>query len=180
MPEPGRMIEESVSHALRLAQSWTGWDGTPIPVDDRVYTPHKAVRRIADHLIDHLAEVEARLAGVPTIPDHWHASAITTPSDLAPFTAEDLAEATSRLSRLAQIWVVRLDSLTGEQLDRVTPGAWTIREIAEHLSDTYYADAVGMIGEEPAGSAGGHEFHRRSGGIASEQPGERLVGGSQV
>ncbi|BCY08085.1 hypothetical protein [Actinoplanes sp. L3-i22] len=145
MAEPGRMIEQAVSRALHLAQSWTGWDGTPIPVDDRVYTPHKAIRRIGDHLIDHLAEVEARLAGVPTIPDHWHASAITTPGDLAPFTGEDLAEATSRLTRLAQIWVVRLGALTEEQLDRASPGAWTIREIAGHLSDTYYADAVGDL-----------------------------------
>ncbi|WP_436536623.1 hypothetical protein [Actinoplanes sp. HUAS TT8] len=145
MGEPGRSIEESVARALDLARSWTGWDGVPIPVDDRVYTPHKAIRRITDHLIDHLAEVEARLAGVPTIPDHWHASAITTPGDLAAFTEEDLAEATSRLTRLAQIWVVRLDSLTEEQLDAVTPGAWTIRAIAEHLSDTYYADAVGDL-----------------------------------
>jgi hypothetical protein len=145
MPEPGRMIEESVSHALRLAQGWTTWNGTPIPVDGRVYTPHKAIRRIGDHLIDHLAEVEARLAGVPTIPDHWHASAITTPGDLAAFTPEDLAEATSRLTRLAQIWKVRLEALTAEQLDQATPGAWTIREIAEHLSDTYYADAVGTL-----------------------------------
>ncbi|WP_229830250.1 hypothetical protein [Actinoplanes ianthinogenes] len=134
-----------MSHALRLAQSWPAWDGVPIAVDDRVYTPHKAVRRIADHLIDHLAEVEARLAGVPTIPDHWHASGITTAADLAPFTEEDLAEASSRLTRLAQIWVVRLDSLDGERLDRAEPGAWTIREIAEHLSDTYYADAVGDL-----------------------------------
>ncbi|GAA2879682.1 hypothetical protein Acy02nite_26200 [Actinoplanes cyaneus] len=149
MPEPSRMIEESVSHALRLAQSWTGWDGTPIPADDRVYTPHKAIRRITDHLIDHLAEVEARLAGVPTIPDHWHASAITTPGDLAPFTKEDLAEATSRLTRLAQIWTVRLESLTEQQWDQATLGAWTIREIVEHLADTYYADAVGNLASTP-------------------------------
>ncbi|MBB4741103.1 hypothetical protein BJY16_004562 [Actinoplanes octamycinicus] len=140
------MIEQAVSHALRLARSWPAWDGTPIPVDDRVFTPHKVVRRIADHLIDHLAEVEARLAGVPTIPDHWHASASTTPGDLAPFTEADLDEARSRLTRLAQIWVVRLDSLSEERLDREEPGAWTIRQIAEHLSDTYYADAVGELG----------------------------------
>ncbi|KUL31942.1 hypothetical protein [Actinoplanes awajinensis] len=143
------MIEQAVSHALRLAQSWPHWDGTPIPADDRFYTPHKAIRRIGDHLIDHLAEVEARLAGVPTIPDRWHASAITTPGDLAVFTAADLAEAESRLTRLAQIWTVRLAGLTAEQLDHREPGAWTIREIAEHLSDTYYADAVGWLSEVP-------------------------------
>jgi HAMP domain-containing protein len=139
------MIEQAVADVLRTAQSWTNWDGTPIPIDDRVYTPHKAIRRTADHLIDHLAEVEARLAGVATIPDHWHASAITTAADLAPFTAADLAEATSRLTRLAQIWAVRLDALSEERLDRVEPDTWTIRAIAEHLSSTYYANAVGDL-----------------------------------
>src|ERR671918_235101 len=106
--EPAEAIQEMVDHVLHLADTWTRWDGRPHPVDDRVYTPHKAIRRVADHMLDHLAELEARLAGEPTIPDHWHASAITTAADLAPFTSEDLDEARSRLSRLAQIWDVRL------------------------------------------------------------------------
>ena len=143
--QPADVVTHLVEQVLARAATWTTWDGAPRPIDDRVYTPHKAIRRTADHLIDHLAEVEARLAGVPTIPDRWHASAITTPADRAPFTEEDLAEATSRLTRLAQIWAVRLDSLSEERLDRAEPGAWTIREIAEHLSSTYYADAVGEL-----------------------------------
>ncbi|GAA4519201.1 hypothetical protein [Nonomuraea ferruginea] len=61
-----------------LAATWTTWDGRPVRADERVYTPHKAIRRVADHLIDHLAEVEARLAANPTVPDCWHASMITT------------------------------------------------------------------------------------------------------
>ncbi|MFC4470236.1 hypothetical protein ACFPH6_38030 [Streptomyces xiangluensis] len=28
--------------------------------DDRICTPHKAIRGIADHLVDHLAELEPR------------------------------------------------------------------------------------------------------------------------
>jgi len=39
------------------------------------------VRPIADHLIDHLAEVEALLAGVETQSDEWHASLLTLESD---------------------------------------------------------------------------------------------------
>ncbi len=41
-----------------------------MPTEDgeRVYTPNKVLRRMADHLTDHLAEVEALLAGVPTEP----------------------------------------------------------------------------------------------------------------
>jgi hypothetical protein len=145
------VIEDAVAHALRLAETWTEWGGQPVTVDDRVYTPHKAIRRLADHLLDHLAEFEARVAGQAPLPDHWHASAVTTPADLAPFTREDLDEARSRLTRLAQIWSLRLGALDDERLDRVErlggaeAEAWTLREVALHLGSTYYADAVGDL-----------------------------------
>ncbi len=108
--------------------------------------PHKAIRRVADHLVDHLAEIEARLAGQPPEPDHWHASAITTAADLAAFTQEDLDEAGSRLRRLALIWDVRLRSLTNEQLDAPSGDAWTLRQIALHLDGSdFYAKSVGLL-----------------------------------
>jgi hypothetical protein len=99
-----------------------------------------------DHLVDHLAELEARLCGVPPLPDHWHASSVTTPADMAPFGQDDLDEARSRLTRLAQVWAVRLDSLSPDQLDASPGDGWTFRQIAFHLEEsTYYADAVGKI-----------------------------------
>ena len=144
--DPADVVAGMVDHVLTLVDTWPAWDGEPRGVDDRIYTPHKAVRRVADHLVDHLAEVEARLAGEPTIPDHWHASAITTASDLAPFTAEDRDEAHSRLSRLALVWRVRLGSLDDTRLDRQEGDAWTIREVAFHVAESaYYADAVGDL-----------------------------------
>lgn len=146
--DPGEVLGASVEHALSLLETWVRWDGEPIEVDERVYTPHKAVRRIADHLVDHLAEVEARLAGEPTYPDDWQASAITTPADLAPFLPEDRAEAAARLRRLGQIWTARLRTLDGAQLDETPGEGWTARQIAFHLAETvfYYADAVGALG----------------------------------
>src|SRR5512138_4003147 len=101
---PATVVTTLVEQVLARAATWTAWDGVPRPADDRVYTPHKAIRRVADHLIDHLAEIDARLAGRAPIPDGWHASASTTPADLAPFTPQDLDEARSRLTRLAQLW----------------------------------------------------------------------------
>src|SRR3982750_2853616 len=105
---PAQAVTGMVGHVLALAETWTAWDGRPLAVDDRVYTPHKAIRRVADHLVDHLAELEARLATQEPQPDHWHASVTTTPADLAPFTTEDLDEARSRLVRLGRIWADRL------------------------------------------------------------------------
>ncbi|MYR43235.1 hypothetical protein [Streptomyces sp. SID5910] len=143
---PADAVTGMVGHVLDLAATWTAWDGEPVRVDDRLYTPHKAVRRVADHLIDHLAELEARLAGERPVPDHWHASATTTDADRAPFTGEDLDEARSRLTRLARIWANRLDALTGEQLDHSPGEGWTFRELALHVAESaYYADAVGDL-----------------------------------
>ena len=144
---PADVVTGMVDHVLALAATWTSWDGTPSRTEDgRTYTPHKAIRRVADHMVDHLAEMEARLAGVPTIPDHWHASATTTDADLARFTQDDLDEARSRLTRLAQIWDVRLRATPSDQLDQAAPGQWTLREVAFHLEgSTYYADSVGPL-----------------------------------
>ncbi|MFE0821832.1 hypothetical protein [Streptomyces sp. NPDC058847] len=143
---PADTVTGMVEHVLALAATWTHWDGRPAHVDGRVYTPHKAIRRVADHMVDHLAEMEARLVGEETQPDHWHASTVTTEADRAPFTREDLDEARSRLTRLARIWANRLDALTEEQLTHSPGDGWSFRRLAEHLEESvYYADAVGDL-----------------------------------
>ncbi|MEV5570961.1 hypothetical protein AB0L06_13005 [Spirillospora sp. NPDC052269] len=144
--DPAGIVTEMVDHVLNLASTWTSWDGRPFHTDDRVYTPHKAIRRVTDHLVDHLAEIEARLVGRTPLPDHWHASASTTPADLALFTQQDLDEARSRLERLAEIWSARLNSLSPELLDDSPGTGWTFRQIAFHMDESsYYADAVGDL-----------------------------------
>jgi hypothetical protein len=144
--DPADAIQEMVLHVLGLAETWVGWDGKPVAINDRVYTPHKAVRRVTDHMIDHLAQLETHLAQVKPLPDEWHASATTTPADLAPFQPEDLDEARSRLTRLAQIWRIRLASVPAAKMDAATGDEYTPREIVFHLLEsTYYADAVGVI-----------------------------------
>jgi hypothetical protein len=148
---PAQVVTGMIDRVLELAATWPAWDGQPfvVPMEDeppRTYTPHKAIRRVADHLVDHLAEIEARLAGLPPEPDHWHASAITTAADLAPFTQEDLDEASSRLRRLALIWDARLRSLTDEQLDAPAGEAWTLRQVALHVEvSAFYAESVGRL-----------------------------------
>jgi hypothetical protein len=153
---PAEVVTAMVEHVLDLAETWPGWDLTPIEVAvdgeaPRVYTPHKAMRRVADHLLDHLAEMEARLEARPTEPDRWHASNITTSADMAPFTREDLDEARSRLRRLALIWDTRLRTLTDGQLDAQSGDAWTLRELAFHIAESgFYADSVGDLTPQAA------------------------------
>jgi hypothetical protein len=148
--DPADAIDEMVDRVLDLARTWHAWDGRPCPVDGREYTPHKAIRRVADHMVDHLAQLEAHLAGTEPLADGWHGSFVTTPADLAPFGAEDLDEARSRLTRLAAIWRIRLASVFPADLDRAEGDAYTPREMAFCVvGSTYYADAVGR-GPRPA------------------------------
>jgi hypothetical protein len=147
-------VSVAVAEVLRLAEAWLGWDGRPVLHDGNAWTPHKALRRVTDHLLDHLAEIECRLAGLPTIPDRWHGRMITTQADLAAFTEVDLDEATSRLTRLAACYRARLAGLTDEVLDaRPDPETWSIRAVVRHVCEvTFYAQAMGPH-DEPATGA---------------------------
>lgn len=143
------MIPDAVAEVLEVAETWLGWDGQPVYRDGNAWTPHKALRRVTDHLLDHLAEIECRLAGQPTLPDHWHGRMVTTDADFARFTEVDLDEATSRLTRLAACYQARLGSLDATVLDgRPDDTTWTIREVAHHVSHvTYYARMIGRRAE---------------------------------
>jgi hypothetical protein len=49
----------------------------------------------------------------------------------------------ARRRRLAQIWDIRLRSLSDEQLDAVEGGACTLRQVAFHVAESgFYADSV--------------------------------------
>ena len=145
---PATAVVTAVEDCLELAASWLAWEGSPRVSEDgdRIYTPHKAVRRIADHLIDHLAETEALLAGVATMPDEWHASLLTFESDWARFTEGDLREAQQRLRRLARTFELRLASAGAGAWDAPRAPNWTLREIAAHLTGVrWYAEQVGRL-----------------------------------
>jgi hypothetical protein len=143
---PADAVAQMVAHVLRLAETWGAWDGRTLPAEGRVYTPNKAIRRVADHMVDHLAQLEAHVSGTESLPDRWHGSHVTTPADLAPFTPEDLDEAKSRLERLAQLWQLRLAQVPPNELDRAKGGAYTPREMAFCVAEsTFYANAIGEL-----------------------------------
>jgi hypothetical protein len=144
--DPASLVPDAVDEVLRLAATWLAWDGAPRFGDGNAWTPHKALRRVTDHLLDHLAQIEALLAGQPTVPDTWHGRAVTLDGDWARFTEADLDEAASRLRRYALLYRIRLGGLSADELDRSRPGAWTLRQIAHHVAGvTYYARQVGDL-----------------------------------
>ena len=134
----------AVAEVLTRAEEWLGWDGRAVRRDGNAWTPHKALRRVGDHLLDHLAELECRLAGLPPLEDRWHGRMVTTDADHARFTEIDLDEATSRLTRLAACYQARLRGLDAAALDtRPAAGTWTLREVVHHVTGvTYYADML--------------------------------------
>jgi hypothetical protein len=145
---PGTAVETAVRRSLELAATWLHWDGVACvsAEGDRIYTPHKAIRRIADHLLDHLAEVEALLAGVDTQPDAWHGSLLTLDSDWARFTEADRDEAGQRLPRLARTFSLRLAAAGPDSWDEPRGEHWTLRQIADHLTGVlWYAEQVGDL-----------------------------------
>ena len=143
--DPALVVRAAVAEVLEVAETWLGWDGRPVYSDGNAWTPHKAIRRVADHLLDHLSELECRLAGIPTLPDRWHGRLVTTDADFGRFTEIDLDEATSRLTRLAVCYQARLGLVGPEALDaRPDESTWTIREVVHHVSAvTAYAQMIG-------------------------------------
>jgi len=141
------LVPAAVSEVLAVAETWLGWDGSPVFSNGNAWTPLKALRRVADHLLDHLTEIECRLAGQPTLPDHWHGRMATLDADFAHFTEIDLDEASSRLTRLAACYQARISELDAQILDsRPADGIWTIREIVHHVTGvTMYADMMGSL-----------------------------------
>jgi hypothetical protein len=144
-------VVDGVEKALDLAATWLAWDGLPIKetIDDAGddWMPLKALRRINDHLVDHLHEVEALLAGAEPIPDEWHGRTVTLEADRPPVTEADLDEARSRLRRLARTYLLRYAAAGPAEWDAPRGEAWTLREIAEHVSHVHvYAEYVGRLG----------------------------------
>ena len=115
-PDPDELVLQAAEDALAVAEGWIGWSAGASMSLGNAWTPHKALRRITDHLVDHLCQVEARSA------------------DWARFTEQDLDEASARIRRLAQVLAIRLLALR-PSWDEEAGEEWTIRAIAEHVAE---------------------------------------------
>ena len=156
---PATAVVTSVDKCLDLATTWHAWDGRPIAriIDGlpSTWTPHKAIRRITDHLIDHLHEVEALLANAEPVPDEWHGRLVTLDSDWARFTELDFDEARSRLRRVARCYLLRYESGWARSLGRA-PGR--SMDIAADRGTCGRSDVLRRAGRPAALTAGTPAF----------------------
>jgi hypothetical protein len=137
-------MRAALDACFATAETWLGWSGQPRVGMGSVWTPHKVLRRITDHFIDHLAQVEALVAGLPASEITWQGRMTTFDSDWARFTESDLREAKARLGRLGELYLRRLRALGPDEYDRGRDGEWTVRQITEHLIEAigeYTAEA---------------------------------------
>ncbi|HLW02980.1 MAG TPA: DinB family protein [Ktedonobacterales bacterium] len=115
--------------------------------ETHTYTPRKILRRILDHALDHLNQIEQWLAWqqhghVPTPTDGWATSAETLPEDLQPLSPADLRAWLWRIDLTISLVAQRARSLSSEQLDWTPPGGgWPLWQVVRHLAggELYYA-----------------------------------------
>jgi hypothetical protein len=128
-------------------------------VTSYTYTPRKPLRRVLDHALDHLNQIEQwqswRSDGVvPTPTDGWAPSTVTLPEDRLPLTAGDLDAWLWRIDQAMRLLTRRAASLRPEDLDwRPPDGGWPLRRVLHHVarSELLYAAAFDeALPDDPA------------------------------
>jgi hypothetical protein len=130
-------------------------DARPAPltatrVTGYTYTPRKVLRRVLDHALDHLNQIDQWLAWqrrgiVPTPTDGWAPSTVTLPDDRLPLAGADLDAWLWRIDQAARLVQQRAEELTEAELDWPPPdGGWPLRRVLHHLarSERLYAAAL--------------------------------------
>ena len=126
------------------------------PIDYRLvvrytYTPRKPLRRVLDHALDHLNQIDQwqhwrRTGLAPTPTDGWVPSTVTLAEDRLPLGADDLAGWLWRVDQTTRLLVQRAAALTDDDLDWQPPdGGWPLRRVLHHVarSELLYAGAFG-------------------------------------
>ena len=116
-------------------------------VTSYTYTPRKPLRRVLDHALDHLNQIDQwqqwRRHGVVPVPtDGWVPSTMTLPEDRLPLTAADLDAWLWRIDQAMLLLAERAAGLTEDELDWQPPdGGWPLRRVLHHVarSEVLYA-----------------------------------------
>jgi len=104
------------------------------------YTPRKVLRRVLDHALDHLNQIDQWLTwrrdGVVPIPtDGWVPSTVTLPDDRLPLDRRDLDAWLWRIDQAARLLHQRAAGLTQDELDWLPPdGGWPLRRVLRHVA----------------------------------------------
>jgi len=146
----------------RLTQPADPARRTPVDytaVQSYTYTPRKPLRRVLDHTLDHLNQIEQwqrwrRDGVVPTPTDGWVGSTVTLPEDRLPLTRADLEAWLWRIDLAMGLLVQRAARLGEEELDWQPPdGGWPLRRVLHHVarSEVLYAASFDeVLPEDPA------------------------------
>ena len=123
------------------------------------YTPRKVLRRVLDHFLDHLNQIDQWLLWrregiVPTPTDGWVPSTVTLPDDRLPLTRSDLEAWLWRIDQSARLLVQRAGELTTAELDWQPPDrGWPLRRVFHHVarSELLYSASLdeALQGEDP-------------------------------
>jgi DinB family protein len=122
----------------------------PSSVSRFTYTPRKALRRVLDHALDHLNQIDQWLAWqhhavVPMPTDGWVPSTVTLPDDRLPLAPADLDAWLWRIDQATRLVIQRAAALSRAELDWLPPdGGWPLRRVLHHLarSERLYAAAL--------------------------------------
>lgn len=131
----------------------------PVGVGRYTYTPRKVLRRVLDHALDHLNQIDQWLAWqrdglVPTPTDGWVGSSVTLPGDLLHLSSSDLDAWLWRIDQAARLVRQRAGELTEAELDWPPPdGGWPLRRVLHHLArcERLYAASIdeALPGDDP-------------------------------
>lgn len=150
------------------------------------YTPRKILRRILDHALDHLNQIDQWIIwqeqGVaPTPTDGWASSSVTLADDRHSLCARELQAWLWRIDQAARLVVQRARGLTEAQLDWQPPdGGWPLRRVLHHLAhaERLYGTALeNLLPEAPLARycEVSRRFHERLQAAANAPPGATTI-----
>lgn len=147
---------------LRLTRRPTDPPRLPAPIRYYTFTPRKVLRRVLDHALDHLNQIDQWLAWqrhdvVPVPTDGWASAVMTLDEDRLPLIAADLDAWLWRIDQATRLLLQRAVALDAPELDWQPPdGGWPLRRVLHHVARAEAGYAQSMEIRLPADAAARH------------------------